>query len=80
MRKYDCYGRVEETHRYCSRCEDQVKVFCFSIFESNKVSFVCGIDISGVSYVCFDVIHHQIGTSTSCTVSGVRQNHVFQLF
>jgi hypothetical protein len=30
----------------CSRCEDQVKVFCFSIFESNKVSFVCGIDVA----------------------------------
>jgi hypothetical protein len=57
-----------------------VKFFCFRKFESKGMRFVCGIDVAVVSYVCFNVIHHQIETSTSCTVCGVRQNHVVNFF
>jgi hypothetical protein len=64
----------------CLRCEGQVRFYCFRKFESKGMRFVCGIDDAVVSYVCFNVIHHQIGTITSCTVTGVCQNHVFQLF
>jgi hypothetical protein len=64
----------------CSKCEGKRTFLCFAIFESRCTRFVCGIDVTVVSYECFNVIHRQIGTTISCTVSGVRQNHVFSSF
>jgi hypothetical protein len=64
----------------CSKCKGKRDSFCLAIFESKCMHFVRGIDVAVVSYQCFNVIHHQIETTTSCTVSGVCQNHVFQVF